>query len=48
MTLDRAQAVLNVAGAVLLPVGMWVQFGFGAFMVTVGVLCFVAAREAKG
>ena len=34
--LDRAQAILNISGAVLLPVGMWVQFGFGAFMVTVG------------
>lgn len=46
--IDRVQAVLNLSGAVLVPVGMWVQFGFGAFLITVGVLCFVAAREAKG
>ena len=44
--LDRVPAILNVAGALLVPVGMWVQFGFGAFLITLGVLCFVAAREA--
>jgi hypothetical protein len=44
---NRAEAVLNIAGAVLLPVGMWIQFGFGAFLITCGVVCFAAGYTGR-
>lgn len=45
--MSKVDAYLNIAGSVLLPVGMWIQFGFGAFVITCGVVCFAAGYTGR-